>query len=61
VMDPTVLGWYQAAVRLRALLEVSAWTHSGQQDSRGGHPWQASAPAFAARLTAVTGVRVNAL
>jgi hypothetical protein len=33
--------------------------HSGQQDARGGHPWMTSGPAFAARLTATTGVAVR--
>lgn len=59
VIDRTDLAWYQAAARLRALTDVSAWTSSGQEAARGSHPWQASAPAFAAQVTAVTGVPVR--
>jgi aminoglycoside phosphotransferase (APT) family kinase protein len=59
VIDRTELAWYQAAVCLRALVEVSGWTHSGQHDAHTGHPWLATAPAFAARLRAATGVAVR--
>jgi aminoglycoside phosphotransferase (APT) family kinase protein len=59
VIDQAELGWYQAAACLRALAEVSGWTHAGQEGTHGGHPWLASGPAFAARLTATTGVAVR--
>ncbi len=59
VIDPAELAWHQAVVCLRTLVEVSGWTHSGQQDAHAGHPWLATAPAFAARLTATTGVAVS--
>ena len=59
VIDRADLGWHQAAVCLRALVEVSGWVHSGQQNARGGHPWMTSGPALAARLTATTGVAVR--
>jgi aminoglycoside phosphotransferase (APT) family kinase protein len=59
VIDRTELAWQQAAMCLRALVEVSGWTHCGQHDAHAGHPWLATGPAFAARLTAVTGVAVR--
>ena len=59
VIDPAELAWYQAAVSLRALVEMSGWTHSGQHDAHAGHPWLTCAPAFAARVTATTGVTVR--
>ena len=59
VIDPAELAWYQAAVSLRALVEMSGWTHSGQQAAHAGHPWLTCAPAFAARVTAATGVTVG--
>ncbi len=59
VIDRAGLAWHQAAVCLRALVEVSGWVHSGQQNARGGHPWMTSGPALAARLAATTGVAVR--
>jgi aminoglycoside phosphotransferase (APT) family kinase protein len=59
VIDQADLVWHQAATCLRALVEVAGWMHSGQQDAHGGHPWMTSGPAFAARLTAATGVAVR--
>jgi aminoglycoside phosphotransferase (APT) family kinase protein len=59
VIDRADLAWHQAPVCLRALVEVSGWVHSGQQDAHAGHPWLAIGPAFAARLTATTGVTVR--
>ncbi len=59
VIDEAELARHQAVVCLRALVEVSGWTHSGQHDAHAGHPWLATGPAFAARLTAVTGVAVG--
>ena len=59
VIDRADLAWHQAPVCLRALVEVSGWVHSGQQDAHAGHPWLATGPAFAARLTATTGVTVR--
>jgi aminoglycoside phosphotransferase (APT) family kinase protein len=56
VIDGAELAWYQAVVCLRALVEVSSWTQSGQEAAHAGHPWVTAGPAFAARLTAVTGV-----
>jgi len=59
VIDQADLAWHQAVLCLRALVEMSGWTHAGQQGDHGGHPWLTSGPAFAARLTAVTGVAVT--
>jgi aminoglycoside phosphotransferase (APT) family kinase protein len=59
VIDRADLAWHQAPVCLRALVEVSGWVHSGQQDAHAGHPWLVIGPAFAARLRATTGVAVR--
>jgi aminoglycoside phosphotransferase (APT) family kinase protein len=58
VIDQAELAWYQAVLCLRALVEISGWTHAGQESAHRGHPWLASGSAFAARLTAATGVAV---
>jgi aminoglycoside phosphotransferase (APT) family kinase protein len=58
VLDQAELAWHQAVVCLRALVEMSGWTHAGQEGAHGGHPWLASRSAFAACLTAATGVAV---
>jgi len=58
-IDQAELAWHQAVLSLRALVEMSGWTHAGQEGSHGDHPWLASGPAFAARLTAATGVAVG--
>jgi len=59
VIDRAELAWHQAAVCLRALVEVAGWAHSGQHDAHAGHPWLVTSPAFVARLTATTGVAVR--
>ena len=59
VIDQPELAWHQAVLCLRALVEMSGWTHAGQEGSHGDHPWLASGSAFAARLTAATGVAVR--
>lgn len=59
VLDQAELAWQQAVLSLRALVEMSGWAHAGQEGSHSGHPWLASGPAFAARLTAATGVAVR--
>jgi aminoglycoside phosphotransferase (APT) family kinase protein len=56
VIDRADLAWYQAAVCLRSLVEVSGWMCSGEPDAHRSHPWVKSSPEFAARLTAATGV-----
>jgi aminoglycoside phosphotransferase (APT) family kinase protein len=59
VMDRADLAWHEAAVCLFALVEVSGWAHSGQQNAHRGHPWITCGPTLAARLTATTGVAVR--
>jgi hypothetical protein len=59
VIDQAELAWHQVVLCLRALVEMSGWTHAGQEGSHGDHPWLASGSAFAARLTAATGVAVR--
>ena len=54
------LRWYQAVSCLRALLEAASWVHQGVADTRSGHPWFVSGPAFARRLTTLTGSPVRA-
>jgi aminoglycoside phosphotransferase (APT) family kinase protein len=58
--DAQELQWHQALVCVRALTEVSGWAYEGQAHAHAGHPWLVSAPAFAARLTAVTGAQIRA-
>jgi aminoglycoside phosphotransferase (APT) family kinase protein len=58
-VEPGELRWYQAVICLRALVEVGGWVHDGTAGSRGGHPWLVSGPAFARRLTALTGISVR--
>jgi aminoglycoside phosphotransferase (APT) family kinase protein len=61
VVDKAELAWQQAAMCLRALVEMSGWTYAGQHGgTHGAHPWLASGAAFAARLSAATGVAVTA-
>ncbi len=59
-VDPAEVKWHQAAICVRALIEVSGWVHAGDLDAHPGHPWLAVGPAFAARISATTGVRVRA-
>jgi hypothetical protein len=59
-VTPGELGWYQAVVCLRALVEVASWVHQDETDTRAGHPWLISGPAFARRLATLTGAPVQA-
>jgi len=54
------LRWHQAVVCLRALVEVASWVHQGVAGTRAGHPWLTSGPAFARRITTLTGSPVRA-
>jgi aminoglycoside phosphotransferase (APT) family kinase protein len=54
------LRWHQAVVCLRALVEVASWVHQGVAGTRAGHPWLISGPAFARRVTTLTGSPVRA-
>jgi aminoglycoside phosphotransferase (APT) family kinase protein len=57
---PGELRWHQGVGCLRALVEAAGWVHEGGADTRSGHPWLVSGPAFAGRLTALTGIPVRA-
>ena len=59
-VEPGELRWHQAVVGLRALVEVASWVHQGVAGTRTGHPWLISGPAFARRLTTLTGAPVRA-
>ena len=59
VVQPGELRWHQAVVCLRALVEVASWEHEGVTDTRVGHPWLVSGPAFARRLASLTGASVR--
>lgn len=58
-MDPDSLRWHEAVVCLRALGEVAGWVAAGSVDEHHGHPWLVCGPAFAARLSRLTGVAVT--
>jgi hypothetical protein len=53
------LRYHQAVVCLRALTEVAGWVHQGTAGERSGHPWLVSGPAFARRLSRLTGIPVR--
>ena len=59
MIEPAELRWHQGVNCLRALVEMASWVHQGVADSRAGHPWLISGPAFARRLTALTGAPVR--
>ena len=58
-VEPGELRWYQAVICLRALLDVAGWVHEGSASTRAGHPWLVTGPAFARRLTVLTGISVR--
>jgi aminoglycoside phosphotransferase (APT) family kinase protein len=58
-LDAHSLSWHEGVVCLRALVEVAGWGADGRIDERRGHPWLICGPAFAARLTALTGTPVS--
>ena len=58
-IDPASLRWHEGVVCLRALVEVFGWVAAGTIDGREGHPWIINGPAFAARLSALTGTAVT--
>jgi aminoglycoside phosphotransferase (APT) family kinase protein len=58
-IDPAALRWHEGVVCLRALAEVAHWVAADQVEERRGHPWLISGPAFAARLSALTGSEVT--
>jgi aminoglycoside phosphotransferase (APT) family kinase protein len=60
-VDPRELRWHQGVGCLRALVEASGWPQQGLAEARAGHPWLVCGPAFARRLTSLTGTRVSDL
>ena len=58
-LEPRDVRWHQGVGCLRALVEVAGWDHQGLTEARAGHPWLICGPAFARRLTALTGSRVR--
>jgi len=53
------IRYHQAVVCLRALTEVAGWVHEGTAGERACHPWLVSGPAFARRLSRLTGTAVR--
>jgi aminoglycoside phosphotransferase (APT) family kinase protein len=58
IVEPGELRWYQAVTCLRALTEMASWVHEGS--ARADHPWLTCGPAWARRLTSLTGIQVRA-
>jgi aminoglycoside phosphotransferase (APT) family kinase protein len=58
-IDQASLEWQEGVICLRGLVEVASWVVNGQVDERARHPWMVAAPAFAARLSRLTGVAVT--
>lgn len=58
-IDRRELRWHQGVGCLRALVEAAGWAQQGLTEVRAGHPWVLSGPAFARRLTSLTGVPVS--
>jgi aminoglycoside phosphotransferase (APT) family kinase protein len=59
-IDPRELRWHQGVACLRALTEAAGWSQDQLAGDRAGHPWVKCGPAFASRLTALTGSAVRA-
>ena len=59
-IDSLSLAWHEGLICLRVLAEVAGWVAAGQVEERHGHPWIVAGPAFAARLSRLTGVSVTA-
>ena len=58
-IDAESLHWHEGVVCLRALVEVAGWVAAGTADDRVGHPWLVSGPAFAIRLSTLTGTTIT--
>ena len=58
-VDHEAVGWCQAIVCLRALVEVASWLAEGTVADRTGHPWLVVGDSFAARLTDRTSVPIR--
>lgn len=59
-VDRGELRWHQSVGCLRALVESAGWAQQELVEAHAGHPWLVCGPAFARRLTALTGSRVRA-
>ena len=59
-IDSASLAWHEGVICLRALVEVAGWVAGGTANERAGHPWVVAGPAFATRLSRLTGVAVTA-
>jgi len=57
-VDRESLRWNEGVVCLRVLVEVAGWVAAGRVDERRGHPWLVCGPAFAGRLSHLTGTSV---
>ena len=60
-IDPGELRWHQGVACLRALVEAAGWAQQGLTQAHAGHPWLICGPAFARRLTELTGSPVHAV
>jgi aminoglycoside phosphotransferase (APT) family kinase protein len=58
-VDRGELRWHQGVGCLRALVESAGWAQQGLTEARAGHPWLMCGPAFARRLSALTGSPVQ--
>ncbi len=58
-VDSEALRWNEGVVCLRVLTEVAHWAAAGEVEEHRGHPWLVSGPAFADRLTQLTGTSVT--
>jgi aminoglycoside phosphotransferase (APT) family kinase protein len=58
-VDQASLRWFEAVVCMRALIEVAGWVAASVTEDRRGHPWLESGPAFADRLSVLTGTAVR--
>jgi aminoglycoside phosphotransferase (APT) family kinase protein len=58
-VDQGELRWHQGVCCLRALVESASWARQGLTEARADHPWLLCGPAFARRLTVLTGSRVR--
>jgi aminoglycoside phosphotransferase (APT) family kinase protein len=58
-IDRAALRWHEGVVCLRALVEVAGWVSAGMVEERAGHPWLVNGPAFARRLSRLTGATVR--
>jgi aminoglycoside phosphotransferase (APT) family kinase protein len=58
-VDPASQQWFEAVVCMRAMIEVAGWVAAGVVEERRGHPWLVNGPAFAGRLSMLTGTEIR--